>query len=325
MESCHGANGTSCRDAWRGRRKGAAYDLSLVRLWRGREDLRVRSSFDGVLLHLPQLQQPVRGHQTMTERSPIRTTLDDGALLVELNRPEKRNALDEALQGELLRVFTDAADEREVRGVLLTAAGEAFSAGGDLSRFERDWEQAEFRAHSHELTRLISSIERLEKPVIAAIGGLATGAGTQLALSCDLRIASENARFVFREGMIGFIPSHGGCARLVKLVGLARARDIVLGGEDLDAKEAFRHGLVTKVVPYEKLLNEAEERIRFVLKRAPQAYGLSKRLLQLSASMDHESGLFAESLAQSLLVGTEDHREGVRAARERRAPSFTGR
>ena len=261
----------------------------------------------------------------MTESSTLRTTLDDGALLVELNRPEKRNAFDEALQGELLQVFTDAADEREVRGVILTAAGQAFSAGGDLSRFERDWEQAEFRAHSHELTRLISSIERLEKPVIAAIGGLATGAGTQLALSCDLRIASERARFVFREGMIGFIPNHGGCARLVKLVGLARARDIVLGGQDLDAEEAYRHGLVTRVVPHEKLLDEAKERLRFILERAPQAYGLSKRLLHLSASVDLESGLFAESLAQSLLVSTEDHREGVRAARARRAPSFTGR
>jgi enoyl-CoA hydratase/carnithine racemase len=261
----------------------------------------------------------------MTESSTLRTRLDDGALLVELNRPEKKNAFDEALQGELLRVFTDAADERKVRGVILSAAGEAFSAGGDLSRFERDWEQAEFRAHSYELTRLISSIERLEKPVIAAIGGLATGAGTQLALSCDLRIASENARFVFREGIIGLIPSHGGCARLVKLVGLARARDIVLGGQDLDAEEAYRHGLVTEIVSHEKLLDEAKERLRFILERALQAYGLSKRLLHLCASVDIESGLFAESLAQSQLIGTEDHREGVRAARERRAPSFTGR
>ena len=261
----------------------------------------------------------------MTERSTLRIRLDDGALLVELNRPEKKNAFDEALQGELLRVFTDAADEREVRGVILSAAGEAFSAGGDLSRFKRDWEQAEFRAHSYELTRLISSIERLEKPVIAAIGGLATGAGTQLALSCDLRIASENARFVFREGIIGLIPSHGGCARLVKLVGLARARDIVLGGQDLDAEEAYRHGLITEIVSHAKLMDEAKERLRFILERAPQAYGLSKRLLHLSASVDIESGLFAESLAQSLLIGTEDHTEGVRAARERRAPSFTGR
>jgi enoyl-CoA hydratase len=99
----------------------------------------------------------------------------------------------------------------------------------------------------------------------------------------------------------------------------------VLGGQDLDADEAYRHGLVTEIVPHEKLLDEAKERLRFILERAPQAYGLSKRLLHLSASVDVESGLFTESLAQSLLIGTEDHSEGVRAARERRAPSFTGR
>lgn len=261
----------------------------------------------------------------MTDPSGLRTTLEEGTLLVELNRPERRNALDEAVQAELLGVFTDAAGDPEVRGVILTGSGEAFSAGGDLSRFERDWNPAEFRAHSHELTRLVSSIERLEKPVVAAINGVATGAGTQLALSCDLRIASENARFLFREGMIGFIPSHGGCVRLVKLVGLARARDVLLGGEDLDASEAFRHGLVTRVVPHEALLDEARESLRLIFKRAPQAYGLAKRLLHLSASVDLESGLFAESLAQSLLVGTEDHKEGVRAARERRRPSFKGR
>lgn len=262
----------------------------------------------------------------MTEPSGLRTTLEgDGTLLVELNRPERRNALDEALQGELLGVLQEAAVDGGVRGVVLTGSGEAFSAGGDLSRFEREWDPAEFRAQSHELTRLISAVERLEKPVIAAINGLATGAGTQLALSCDLRIASENARFLFREGMIGLIPSHGGTSRLVKLVGLARARDIVLGGEDLDASEAFRHGLVTRVVPHQGLLDEARARLGHILKRAPQAYGLAKRLLHLSASVDLESGLFAESLAQSSLVRTEDHKEGVRAARERREPLFEGR
>jgi enoyl-CoA hydratase/carnithine racemase len=261
----------------------------------------------------------------MTKATSLETTLEDGILLVELNRPERRNALDETLQRELLRVFEGATTEPEIRGVILTGRGDAFSAGGDLSRFEKEWNPAEFRAQSHELSRLIGAIERLEKPVVAAINGLATGAGTQLALSCDLRIASEDARFLYREGMIGFIPSHGGCARLVKLVGLARARDILLGGEDLDAEEAFRHGLVTKVVPNEKLLGEARERLRHIFRRAPQAYGLSKRLLHLSASVDLESGLFAETLAQSLLVATEDHKEGVRAARERRAPRFGGR
>src|SRR5215204_4307980 len=202
----------------------------------------------------------------MTEASSLETTFEDGILLVELNRPERRNALDEALQGELLQIFEDAAADGKVRGVILTGRGEAFSAGGDLSRFEKDWDPAEFRVQSQELSRLIGAVEHLEKPIVAAINGLATGAGTQLALSCDLRIASENARFLFREGMIGFIPSHGGCVRLVKLVGLARARDILLGGEDLDASEAFRHGLVTKVVPQEELLDEARERLRHIFR-----------------------------------------------------------
>ena len=250
---------------------------------------------------------------------------EDGVLLVRLDRPERRNALDDRMQGELMDVLSKAATDREVRGVILTGSGGAFSAGGDLSRFEREWDPAEFRAHSHELTRLVLAIERLEKPVVAAINGLATGAGTQLALSCDLRVASEEARFLFREGMIGLIPSHGGCVRLVKLVGLARARDILLGGEDLSAAEAFRHGLVTCVVPPERLLEEARERLGRIFRRAPQSYGLAKRLLYLSASVDIESGLFAESLAQSLLVQSADHKEGVRAAREKRAPAFEGR
>ncbi len=262
----------------------------------------------------------------MTEGARLKTRLDEGVLLIELRHPEKRNALDATMQEELFDALQGAGRNPGVRGVILTGAGEAFSAGGDLSRFERGvWDPVGFRSESHELTRLISAVERMEKPVIAAINGLATGAGTQFALSCDLRIASEEARFLFREGMVGLVPSHGGCSRLVKLVGLARARDIVLGGEDLDAAEAFRHGLLTAVVPAEGLLGEAGDRLRRIFRRAPQTYGLSKRLLHMSASVDLESGLFAESLAQSLLSGTEDHKEGVRAARERRAPSFTGR
>lgn len=257
--------------------------------------------------------------------SGLRIEREGGVLLLTLDRPERRNALDEGMQDALLGALAEAETDRSVRGVVITGSGEAFSAGGDLSRFEREWNPAGFRAHSHELTRLVSTIERIEKPVVAAINGLATGAGTQLALSCDLRVASERARFLFREGMIGLIPSHGGCVRLVKLVGLARARDILLGGEDLDAEAAFRHGLVTCVVPPERLLEEAKERLGRIFRRAPQSYGLAKRLLYLSASVDMESGLFAESLAQSLLVQTEDHREGVRAARERRAPEFEGR
>ena len=153
--------------------------------------------------------------------------------------------------------------------------------------------------------------------MVAAINGLATGAGTQLALACDVRIAAHGARFVYREGRLGIIPSHGGCVRLVKLIGLARARDVVLGSEELSAGEAHRLGLVSEVVPDGRTIVVARERIGLMLKRSPQAYAAANRLLWLGANLDTESGMVAEGLAQSLLVGTEEHKAGVRAARAR--------
>jgi enoyl-CoA hydratase/carnithine racemase len=243
----------------------------------------------------------------------------DGVLTVTLARPDRRNAIDAEMQAALGDAFERAADDAAVRAVILTGQGGAFSAGGDLSRFERDWDPREFRHDSHRLTQVITRVERLEKPVVAAINGLATGAGTQLALACDLRIAAAGARFVYREGRLGIVPSHGGCARLVKLVGLARARDVVLGAEELSAEDAYRLGLLTEVVPDGEELPAARRRLALVLERSPQAYAAAKRLLWLAANVDLESGMVAEGLAQSLLIGTEEHRRGVRAARERLA------
>ncbi|GAB4432418.1 MAG: enoyl-CoA hydratase-related protein [Chloroflexi bacterium OHK40] len=261
----------------------------------------------------------------MSADTLLQRELDAGLLLLRLNRPDQRNALNEPLQQELAAALLEAAEDQAVRAVILTGAGEAFCAGGDLGRFEGQRSGALFRLHSQRLTQLIGLIERVEKPVVAAINGLATGAGTQLALACDLRIAADTARLLIREGQIGLIPSHGGTARLVRLVGLARARDILLGGRDLSAEEAHALGLLTAVVSPERLLDEARARLADALKSAPQAYGLAKRLLLLAASADMESALTAESLAQSLLVQSEDHQEGLRARRERRPPRFSGR
>jgi enoyl-CoA hydratase/carnithine racemase len=241
---------------------------------------------------------------------------DDGVLLVELNRPDRRNAIDGEMADALRLAFENAADDGTVRAVILTGKGRAFSAGGDLSRFERDWDPREFRHDSHRLTQLISLVERLEKPTVAAINGVATGAGTQLALACDVRLMAADARFVYREGRLGIIPSHGGVTRLVKLIGLARARDVILGGEEVSAAEAHRLGLVTDVV--EDVVAAARERIALMLQRSPQAYAAAKRLLWLAASVDLESGMVAEGLAQSLLVGTEEHKRAVEEARWRR-------
>jgi enoyl-CoA hydratase/carnithine racemase len=241
---------------------------------------------------------------------------DDGVLLVELNRPDRRNAIDGEMADAIRLAFENAADDGTVRAVILTGKGRAFSAGGDLSRFERDWDPREFRHDSHRLTQLISLVERLEKPTVAAINGVATGAGTQLALACDVRLMAADARFVYREGRLGIIPSHGGVTRLVKLIGLARARDVILGGEEVSAEEAHRLGLVTDVV--EDVVAAARERVALMLQRSPQAYAAAKRLLWLAASVDLESGMVAEGLAQSLLVGTEEHKRAVEEARWRR-------
>jgi enoyl-CoA hydratase/carnithine racemase len=147
----------------------------------------------------------------------------------------------------------------------------------------------------------------------------------QLALACDLRVGAASARFLFNEGRLGLLPTHGGVARLVKLVGLARARDLLLSSREVGAARAYELGLLTEVVPDEKLLEQARTLAKDALGRAPQSYGLTKRLLLLAASADLPSGLVAETIAQSVLVGTEDHAEGVEAAREGRPPSFTGR
>ena len=247
----------------------------------------------------------------------LRTDLDDGVLNVTLARPERRNAIDGEMAAALRSAFEAAADDPDVRALILTGEGNAFSAGGDLSRFERDWDPREFRHDSHRLTSLITLLERLEKPTVAAINGAVTGAGTQLALVCDVRLAAASARLIYREGRLGIIPSHGGVTRLVKLIGQARARDVILGGEGLTADEGYRLGLVTEVVQDGALLERARERVALMLERSPQAYAAAKRLLWLAGNVDLESGMVAEGLAQSLLIGTDEHKQAIEELRQR--------
>jgi enoyl-CoA hydratase/carnithine racemase len=242
----------------------------------------------------------------------LRTETEDGVLTVTLARPDRRNAIDGELAAKLREAFEAAADDPGVRALILTGEGRAFAAGGDLSRFERDWDPREFRHDSHRLTSLITLLERLEKPTVAAINGAVTGAGTQLALVCDVRLAARSARLIYREGRLGIIPSHGGVTRLVKLIGQARARDVLLGSEELSAEQAHALGLITAVHADDELLSAARGRVASMLERSPQAYAAAKRLLWLAGNVDLESGMVAEGLAQSLLIGTEEHKKAVR-------------
>lgn len=245
-----------------------------------------------------------------------------GVLTLTLNRPERRNAIDPQLRDALAAALDEAAGDPAVRAVVIAGAGGAFCAGGDLARFEDLHDARAYRHVSHRLTELVESIERLEKPVVAAIDGAVTGAGLALALACDWRIGSPAARVLFREGRVGLVPTHGGLTRLVKLVGLARAKEVLLGGEDLDAEGALRAGLLSELA--EDLPAAAAARVEKMLRRAPLSFGAAKRLLHVAADVDQRSAMVAETLAQAALLQTEDHREGLAAARERRDPDFKG-
>lgn len=255
----------------------------------------------------------------------LATALDDGVLTVTLDRPERRNAIDPALREALAAAFDRAAVDSAVRGVVVTGAGGSFCAGGDLGSFDVLHDPRSYRHASHRLTDMVESVERLEKPVVAAIDGAVVGAGLALALACDWRVGSPRARVLLREGRLGLVPTHGGVTRLVKLLGLAPAKQVLLGGEDLDATAALRVGLLSEMAPDGRAVDVASARVRTMLVRAPLSFAAAKRLLQLAADVDQRSATLAESLAQTALLRTDDHREGLAAARERRDPCFEGR
>ncbi len=262
---------------------------------------------------------------TSTEFKTLLFQLEDGVATVTLNRPEALNAINMEMRADFASLAERLHDDEAVRVVVFTGAGKAFSAGGDIGHFERDWRTPEFRAHGHRLTQFFNGLEALEKPVIAALNGVTTGAGLQLALACDLRLASDQARIGFRENFIGLIPGHGGVTRLVRLVGYGKAKELIFMGQLITSTDAKAIGLVNQVVQHESLLEEARALAADLLQRAPQALGLVKQLLNAAGNLDLNSGLLIESLAQSILIKTEDHREGLRAFREKRRPNFTGK
>ena len=261
-----------------------------------------------------------------TTRNGLRRSLDEGVLTLTLDRPDARNAIDGELRDALASALDAAASEPAVRGVIITGADGNFCAGGDLRRFEELHDARVYRHVSHRLTDLVDSIERLEKPVVAAIDGVVTGAGLALALACDWRVGTRGARVLFREGRVGLVPTHGGVTRLVKLVGLGRAKQILLGGDELDGLHAHAAGVITELAGEEAdVVEVARLRVGLMLGRAPLSFAAAKRLLHLAADVDLRSGILAESLAQTHLLQTSDHREGLAATRERRDPEFEGR
>lgn len=244
---------------------------------------------------------------------------------VTINRPDKLNALNAETVRELKRAFLELEKDAEVKAVILTGSGEkAFVAGADITELAGlDLTQGKHYAlEGQELTKII---ENFRKPVLAAINGFALGGGTELALACHIRIASENARLGQPEVKLGLIPGFGGTQRLARLVGKGKAMELILSGRLIEAKEAQEIGLVNKVVPLSNLRAEAEMMAKEIIKNAPLALGYAIEAINKGLDRTLEEGLNVEAEIFGRACGTEDSLEGTKAFLEKRKANFRGK
>ena len=244
---------------------------------------------------------------------------------VTLNRPKVLNALNQRTWENLRTAFEDARDDAQVRGVILTGAGDkAFIAGADIS------ELAQVTAVEAEKTSsfgqaVLDLIENLGKPVIAAVNGFALGGGCETAMACTIRVASENAKFGQPEVKLGLIPGGGGTQRLPRLVGKGRALQLILSGEMINAQEAYRIGLVNEIVPAADLITRAEAILKKIFSNAPVAVKYSLEAVNKGMETSQAEGLSLEASLFGLCAGTEDKKEGTQAFLQKRTAQFQGR
>lgn len=249
---------------------------------------------------------------------------------ITLNRPDTLNAFNDDMLGRLADALKTAGRSDDVRCIVITGAGRAFSAGQDLGavreRAEGHGGGMSLREHLETTyNRIIASIRGVEKPVIAAVNGVAAGAGASIALACDIRLASEKASFVMAFAGVGLVPDSGSTWFLPRMLGFARAFELYATSGRLSAAEAEQAGLVNRVVD-EAGFQAAVDELAAKLAAAPtKALGLTKRAMNRALSTDLEAALAYEAILQGIAGGTDDHAEGVAAFLEKRPPSFTGR
>lgn len=249
----------------------------------------------------------------------------DGIATVTLNRPEARNALNLAMREELEAALRALGDEPTVRVLIVRGAGEHFCAGGDVKFMQAHPMSApEGRARVEAMNRAVGALVYFRTPTIAMVDGFAVGAGCNLALACDLVVASDRARFGEVFARIGLIPDGGGIYLLPRRVGLAKAKELVFTADVLDAAEAERIGLVNRVVPAAELEARTRELARRIADGPPRVHAMAKSLLNRSLDLDLDATLAWEALAQGMMIASADHREGLAAFFEKRAPRFTG-
>jgi len=250
---------------------------------------------------------------------------EEGAVAtIRLNRPQKKNSLNGEMRGELKRLLRELARQRGIRALVLTGGDDIFCAGADIGEMTGPANAETAYQHAREFQLLFDQVESLPQPVIAAVSGYALGGGCELALAADFRIASESARFGLPEIKIGAFPGGGGTQRLTRLVGAARAKEMILTGEPIGAKEALAIGLVMKVAVKESYLSEANALAGKLAALPRLALQASKMLINRSQDVDLATGLELEARTFGSIAHTKDLAEGTSAFLEKRPAKFTG-
>ncbi len=252
---------------------------------------------------------------------------EEGIAVLTLNRPASLNSWNQKMRDEMREAVRALVADDALRVLVITGEGRGFSAGEDVRGMQglSDIGTRGFRRVAREIHNVFDELEAIEVPVIAAINGVAAGGGLELALSCDFRFAADTAKLGFPENNVGLIPGSGGCSRLVKLIGVAKAKRLVMSGEMVFAKHALEIGLVEEVLSPDNLMPRTMEFARQLAAKAPQAIGLAKLVINACANADPETGRNLERIGQSILKKTEDHVEGAKAFVEKRKPQFKGR
>lgn len=248
---------------------------------------------------------------------------DKGVGTITLNRPRQKNAINDVMITELSTLIKEIALDDDILVVVVTGGTDYFAAGADINLLSAL--PSPMKAYDFSRTSPISDLEKLEKPVIAAISGFCLGGGLELALACDLRIASETSLLGQPEINLGIIPGSGGTQRLLRLVGITKAKELLFTGDLIKAEEACRIGLVNKVVPVDALMAEVAKMAAKIAAKPAMALKVTKMLINTGSNVDLESALRLESQAFALLFSTEDEKEGVGAFLEKRPPAFKGR
>jgi enoyl-CoA hydratase/3-hydroxyacyl-CoA dehydrogenase len=253
----------------------------------------------------------------------VKLEVEDSIATITMNRPEAMNALNDKVLRELKETIAQVRDDPTVRVVIITGQGPAFVAGADI-RAMLAKSLSEVREFTQFGQGVMRDIEKLEKPVITAINGFALGGGLELALACDIRLASTGARMGLPEVGLGIFPGFGGTQRTPRLIGKGQACELIFTGDHIDAEEAARIGLVNRVVSPQQLMPEARRLAKRIASRGPIAVGRAKTAINQTQQTDLDSGLAFELEAIARTFGTEDQKEGMTAFLERRKPEFKG-